>query len=403
MPNEYVARYEGLSHEELWKQLKAGDPNQIDTLAAAWKSLHDTADGLATSLNQDLAKLSAGWSSPSGTEYQRRLGLVSSFSSNLATEFTGIQQGLTLMSGPLRTAQKQAEDPAAADNNNNLVKDAIIGTAIAGPVGGIVGGFFGHSQDEAEKEKARQRMVQLVAGLAADYQVSKESSWSPEAPVPPTDLPGDGTTTSRFNAQSGPSVNSPGGVNGTHDSFTTQRTVSDPSKVSQGPGDGAGSANDGSTVLGPDGQPIDPVTSLAGAGGGLSGAGALGAGALGVGGLAASLFGAGGAGANLGAPGAATASGYPLGSAAGATGGGPGSPLGESTTPGRDPRSAAGSRLAGRQSASGTGYGEEDEPDERLTWLTEDDMVWGTESGAPSVLGTRPAQDPDAEDDGAAG
>src|SRR5215831_13024617 len=94
VPDEYITRYQAYSHEQLWKDLKAGDPNQVDTLAAAWKSLHDTASGLASSLTHDLDKLTAGWSSSSGTEYQRRVGLIASFSSVMANEFDNTYQGL---------------------------------------------------------------------------------------------------------------------------------------------------------------------------------------------------------------------------------------------------------------------------------------------------------------------
>jgi uncharacterized protein YukE len=93
--DEFIARYQGVSHEDLWHQLKAGDPDQVDRLAAAWKSLHDTAHSLATSLSQDLDRLTAGWVSSSGTEYQRRVHLIAGYSQTMAEEFTGLQQGLS--------------------------------------------------------------------------------------------------------------------------------------------------------------------------------------------------------------------------------------------------------------------------------------------------------------------
>jgi hypothetical protein len=380
--NEYVSRYEGLSHEQLWTQLKAGDPGQVDMMAAAWKSLHDTADSLATTLNSDLAKLTAGWSSSSGTEYQRRLGLISGFSSTMAGEFSTLQQHLTLMAGELRTAQKQAEDPAATDNNDHLVTDAAIGFAVAGPVGGVIGGWFGHDQDEAEKEKARQRMVQLVAGLAADYAVATGDGWEQIVPVP-IDLPGN-TSGGQFTPQSGPGaggVAPVGGVGGTR--IPTPRTT-DPKPPSQGPTGGTGTTEGGGPTLGPDGKPIDPATGLAGAGE------LAGVGLLGLGGVTASVLGASGAsglGAGLGPGGGLAGAGPVSGSGLGGAGGA------ENT----DPRSAASSRLTGRQGASGTTRGDgEDESDERMTWLTEDDMVWGAEQAPPSLLGERPADDADA-------
>jgi uncharacterized protein YukE len=384
--DEYVARYQGLSHQQLWTQLKSGDPGQVDTLAAAWKSLHDTADSLANTLTSDLAKLTTGWNSSSGSEYQRRLGLISDFSTTMAGEFSTLHQNLTIMASELRTAQKQAEDPAATDNNDNLVKDAAIGFAVAGPVGGVVGGFFGHDQDEQEKEKARQRMVQLVAGLAADYVVTTGGEWDQSVPIP-DDLPGEDTTGGTYTPRSGPGGTGVGSVGGLNSGTPIYRTVDDPSRPSQGPTSGSGAPGD--STLGPDGKPIDPATGLAGADE------LAGAGLLGVGGLAASVLGASGGG--LGPSGLGTAFG-PGGGLAGATGPGNASGLGGSAGGAGEPHSAAGSRLAGRQAASGSGRGEggDDEPDERMTWLTEDDMVWGAEAAPPSLLGERPAEDPHA-------
>jgi hypothetical protein len=376
--DEYVNRYQGLSHQELWTQLKSGDPGQVDTLAAAWKSLHDTADSLANTLSGDLAKLNGDWNSTSGIEYQHRVGLISDFSNTMAGEFSTLHQNLTIMAGELRTAQKQAEDPAATDNNDNLITDAAVGFVVAGPVGGIVGGLFGHSQDDAEKEKARQRMVQLVAGLAADYVVTTGGEWNQSVPVP-NDLPGADTGGGTYNPQSGPGGTNVGTVGGLNNGTPIYRTVNDPSRPSQGPTSGDG------TTLGPDGKPIDPSTGLAGSGE------LAGAGLLGVGGLAASVLGAtGGGGSGMGA-------GFgPGGGLAGANGPASGPGLGGSAAGGSDPRSATGSRLTGRQAASGTGRGEgEDESDERMTWLTEDDMVWGADAAPPSLLGERRTEDPD--------
>src|SRR5947207_4470227 len=146
----------------------------------------------------------------------------------MADEFDTLYQGLSQMPGPLRTAQKQAEDPAATDDNDNMIKDAAIGFAIAGPAGGVVGGLFGHDQDEEEKEKAPQRMVQLVANLAADYVIARGGTWSPQAPVAPTDMPGDSTRDGRYTASGGPQVGSPGSVGGTHGAVATTSTVDDP-------------------------------------------------------------------------------------------------------------------------------------------------------------------------------
>jgi hypothetical protein len=383
--DEYVARYQGLSHEQLWTQLQAGDPGQVDALAVAWRSLHDRADALATSLTHDLGRLTAGWSSSAGTEYQNRLALIASFSSTLANGFADRHRELTLMAGALRTAQRQAEDPASTDTNDHMLIDAGIGFAIAGPVGGVVGGLLGHSQDEAEERKARQRMVQLVAGLAADYGVTTDIGWTTMVPLPPDGMPSDSTSGARYDAESGPRGASTGSVGATGTASGVHRTVSDPDEVSPAPRSGAGLDQQNGTVLGPDGRPIDPVTALAGAGG-LAGAVAAGLGAL----TASPVVGAGGAG-TLGT--AALGAGHPLGGAASGAGTNTGSAPGD---PGGRDRGAAGSRFAGRQSAANSVGDDGEEPDERMTWLTEDDMVWGAEgAAAPPVLGQRPRPEQD--------
>jgi uncharacterized protein YukE len=385
--DEFITRYQAVSHEDLWRQLKAGNPEQVDKLAAVWKSLHDTAHSLATSLDQDLGRLTAGWASSSGTEYQRRLHLITSYSETMAEEFTSLQRGLSLMSGPLRTAQKHAEDPAATDNNDKAIQDAVIGTVILGPAGGVLGGFFGHSQDEQEKEKAHQRMVQVVATLAAEYSTTRSSNWSAEVPLPPPDLPGTVTDTGP-GARSGPTVTTPGSVGGTHFAVATQRGIDNPSSVAHGPTNGTGEGEtDDTAIVGPDGKPLDGTvptsTTLAGTGTLLGAAGLVGAG-----GLAGALYGAGGATPATGA--FAGPGGYPMGGAAGAGGRGlgPGSTLAADEVAGRQAGGPLGTGRGQTGAGTGRGNGMEDEPDEHMTWLTEDDMVWGAEEGAsPPVLG----------------
>ncbi len=395
MSDEFVNRYSGLSHEQLWTQLKAGDPGQIDTLATKWKSLHDTADSLANALNTDLGKLTAGWSSSSGTEYQRRLSLVSSYSTTMSGEFSDMQHHLTMMAGDLRKAQKQAEDPANTDNNNGMITDAAVGFAVAGPVGGLVGGLFGHHEDQVEKEKARQRMIQLVAGLAAEYSVTTDAKWSQIAPLPPTDLPGDNTTSSRYTPKAGPGVNTPGGVSATSLAIAGHTTAAGPKTPSQVPatGNANGEGQDGEATIGPDGNPIDTSSGLAGAGE------LAGAGLLGLGGLGTAFASAGGSAGMLGL-GYGSGSGLagansPASGLAGANGSGSGSGLASGSGEAGG-RSVTGNQVTGRQgkaAGSGRGDGTGDEEDERMTWLTEDDMVWGAEDAPPSVLGERPAEE----------
>jgi uncharacterized protein YukE len=385
MVDAYYAKYSGLSHEQLYQQLEAGDPDQVDAVAAKFSSLRSTAESVRTSLYNDLKTLAQSWDSESGTEFQRRLDLVGSFAHGLHNEFDTMHGTLTQWSTLLRTARKQAENPAATDNNNNLVKDAAAGAAVGAAVGGapgavvggVIGGIFGHSADDAEKEKAHQRMIKLVAGLAADYVTYNQLP--PTAVKPPPDLPGHEPTGS-FSAQAGPSVGSPHGVGATGSAHmpnnvsagTTGPVHTVPATGGGNPtGVGAGGAGQGT-----------PGTSLLGVGDPLLGAGSGGPGGL-TGGMGVGNPGAGAGGLGSGMGFAPTAE---IAGAAGMAGG-----AGQGTFPGSgsNPNEtlAANRAAAGRGGAVGHGSGD-DEPDEHLTWLTEDEMVWGNDQpSAPGVLG----------------
>ncbi|MDT5043915.1 MAG: hypothetical protein QOE51_4900 [Actinoplanes sp.] len=404
MADEFVARYQGATHRDLYRQLMAGDPDQVEGLAAHWRSLNDTATQLAATLTKDLGDLGPSWDSDAGREFQHRVALVADFSTALGGDFSTMSGTLTTMAGPLREAKKHAEDPADTDDMDKTLIDGAIGTAIAGPLGTAAGAWFGHKQDEEEQKKAAERMVQLVAGLASTY--ATRSSAMPVATGEPTGLPG-----TRSGGRANPAgVGRPTSV-GTvgHGGPATYPTSSAPAPtpVSDGPGSGPGA--DGSDTPGT----IDDPTSLLGAGdltgtggstmSGFPGAGTGGGSGLGAGGLAgaAGVIGlaAGGlAGAMM--PGAGSLSGTSTSTgAAGARGLFPsGSAESNAGLNGGSGKAAAG---LSRRSASGTGRGHEeaDETDDRVTWLTEDNMDWSGVSAPPPVLGAvTPTEDEPASE-----
>ncbi|MGW5671563.1 WXG100 family type VII secretion target [Micromonospora sp. NPDC003776] len=409
--SEYTRRYEHVSHKELYQGVTAGDPKQIDGLSAQWSSMKDTLEGLGRDLTADLDALAKTWSGDAAREFHQRLNLVVDYSGNLAEGMAGMKQALGMMATELRTAQAKAESPEETDDNDKLIGGAVKGFLVGGAAGAVIGGFVGHKQDEAEQEKAHQRMVQVVANLAEGYDFSAYGRIVvPEEP--PVQLPGH-TDTSGPTLGNGPSVGTPSGgptsgtfgpassatatTSGVHHTAPTSGTAGmDPSSTT-------GAGNPG--TIGSVGVTDPAGTSLAGAAPPLTTTGP-------TTGLSSAPF----TGAPTTAPTAGGNSffgvpGVGTGSLAGSTGGVSGRPGG------LDNRSAAGTgRLAGGRGAvvdaegrsnSGKGAGarsampgrngvlgkhgqhDEDETDEHLTWLTEDEMVWGDgRSAPPSVLGT---------------
>src|SRR5690606_2711975 len=207
MADEYYARYAGLSHHDLYYQLRAGDPGQVENLASAWRSLAVSVDELAADLDRDLEGLRSSWTGSASDEFGHRVGLVSEFARELAEEFTRTQRSLSLMAGPLRSAQARAEHPDEADDHDKLFKGAAMG-AIAGPGGALIGGLIGHQQDKEEKQRAHQRMIRLVAELASEYDLAAAPI---EAPVTatPAELPGS-SGGGHVALSSGPRVGTPG-------------------------------------------------------------------------------------------------------------------------------------------------------------------------------------------------
>lgn len=424
--SEYTQRYQGRSHQELYDAVMAGKPEQIEGIAAQWAALKGILDGLGRELSGDLEKLGNTWTGPAGREFQRRLTLIVNHSDALGEGMSGVKQGLTMMAGQLRSAHRKAESPEETDDNDQAVSGALKG-AIFGVPGAVVGGIMGHQQDKEEQEKAHQRMVNLVAELAAGYDLSAyDRVVDPPPPDPetprtvnddrPTPRSGPASTTPSAAPTATGLTGHPGGA-----------TIATPDGLAPVPTTGGGSVpgHDGGTsvvVIGPDGVDGDPsgTTSLAGADPLVSGA-LLAGGAAGLAGLSGptTMPASAGCGPSLlfGAPGGAPAGGVLRTSAL----------AGSSSTPttsarptggaaGAESRSASGvgrsidgrrgepgrAAAAGRQGLTGSGRGagrpgvlggqgraEDDESDDRLTWLTEDEMVWGDGGdAAPPVLGT---------------
>ncbi|MFC5927223.1 WXG100 family type VII secretion target [Micromonospora vulcania] len=437
--SEYTQRYQGQSHQQLYDAVMAGKPEQIDGVAAQWSTLKGTLDGLGRELSGDLDKLGNTWTGSAGREFQRRMTLIVDHAAALGDGMNGIKQGLTMMAGELRTAHKQAESPDETDDNDKAISGALKGAALGVP-GLIAGGLLGHQQDKAEQEKAHQRMVNVVANLAAGYDLSAyDRVINPPPPHPDTpSTTRDDPTTPR----SVPTTATPRAApNATHSTaHTGDATIRTPDGVTPleivggGPGTGPDGAGNGGTpavvVDSGSGSETAPGTSLASADPVLGGA-LLAGGAAGLAGLTGptTVPASAGTGPGLlfGAPGGAPAGGVLRAtSLASSTGSTPTTSARPAAAPAAESRAASGvgrsmdgrrgeangrAATAGRAGAGnatrpgagnatrpganrpgvlgGHGRPEDDESDERMTWLTEDEMVWRDGGdAAPPVLGT---------------
>ncbi|WP_238006611.1 hypothetical protein KZZ52_46905 [Dactylosporangium sp. AC04546] len=395
MGNEYTPHYQGKSHQQLWNELMAGDPDQVDLVSDDWSKLESDARHLAGEITKDLAKLD--WKGDAGHEYQYRLGLVSGYSTKLADDHATVRSALDGMSTALRSAQKTADNPEETDDNDSMVGGILIGGATGGLPGAVVGGFLGHERDEQQKKEAQARMVQLMSDLAADYGVNETGVNIPT--TPPTELPGD-EVGAESDPKKGPGGSVPRSVSGTNDPGTGQtHDTGTFVPVRTAPTTGTGDDQPGTQLLGTDGAVI--------------GAGVVAAGGA-LAGQLVSLTGPGGAGVG---PTTALAGGAPTGLLGGPGGGArPGSETSLQSNAGRPgaagsgaergPMGARGGRDGlfgnnGQRGAGGpmgrNGTGEDDDEERYDTWLTEDDMVWSDDEDAPPpVLGGRSEPPPAA-------
>ncbi|MDG4821988.1 hypothetical protein O7635_08990 [Asanoa sp. WMMD1127] len=332
-------RYAGMSHRELYDQLMAGNPCVVENTVAAWKSAERQADTLAGAIDRDLERVRAGWEGAAGTEFNERVGKISTYSRQLSGDFLATHSGLSQMSAALADAQAKAETPEEHDDNDKMWSGAASGAAkgaILGPAGAaggaLIGGIFGHNQDEEEKERARERMAALVAGVATQYEVADRSDWRPVT-APPPGLP-EGDPNRRTTPAGGPRVGAPAIDPGTGVAGTAPTgSVGTPGHVAADPGLTGGPATTGAGTTDAGTQVGSQLTG--------SGDGAIAAGAATVG-AAGALTGL------VGAPGG------PGGTGTGLTAGSlpPGGVLGQTGKPGATPGGSGTSASAGGKGAN---------------------------------------------------
>jgi uncharacterized protein YukE len=172
------ANYQALTHDELYAQLNLGSPEQVEALAGVWRTIEDTIVSLAASLRRDLAVLPSTWTGPASDEYQRRVSAVVTWAESQADQAAAIRTGLTLMAGSLADAQRQAEPGPGA--TTEWAFDGVLGAAL------------GHQASPAALSQAHDKMVKLIADLAAAYASAERQFWSTAEGIVPGDRTGGG-------------------------------------------------------------------------------------------------------------------------------------------------------------------------------------------------------------------
>jgi hypothetical protein len=177
MADEFYEKYQHLSHQELYRMLRAGSVTQVDGVADTWASIASTLGGLADSLRQDMDRLLGGLDGSTSQEVIEGISALARRAKTLAEEATSVRTGLTAMSQALAAAQRQAEEPQQVPDVTTQA------------VGSVLGAEVGHVPTADELARARERMVWLVARLAAQYGLAEHGNW-PAATTLPSSIVG---------------------------------------------------------------------------------------------------------------------------------------------------------------------------------------------------------------------
>ncbi|HZM84591.1 MAG TPA: hypothetical protein VFC19_53400 [Candidatus Limnocylindrales bacterium] len=172
MADEFYEKYKHLSHQELYRMLRAGMPRQVDGVGDGWATVASTLSGLADSLRQDMDRLLNGFAGSASNEVMEGLSALAQRAKTLAEEATAMRTGLTAMSQALALAKRQAEAPQE------------VPAALAQGVSFVLGAELGHVPTPEEQARARERMVWLVARLAAQYGIAEHANWPAVAALP---------------------------------------------------------------------------------------------------------------------------------------------------------------------------------------------------------------------------
>lgn len=184
MADEYYRRYRGQTHDQLYRQLMRGAPAAVSTQADTWRATAGTTSALSARLRRDVARLAARWSGLGSDEFVGRIGLIVTYAQKLADEAASVGVGVEAMGRALAEAQRQASpDPVGSD-------PLAVRAALRGAATNVLGSSLGHTPPPEEQAAARERMVTLVAELAALYGLVDQANWPAELPSAPAGMPG---------------------------------------------------------------------------------------------------------------------------------------------------------------------------------------------------------------------
>src|SRR5690606_29305715 len=107
--------YQQIAHPTLYRQLCAGDPGHVERVAGTWHVAAASVRAVAADLSAGLAELSQSWCGPGAREYHQRMAQLQAWAEELADEAEAVRTGLSIMSGALATAKREAESAPAAD------------------------------------------------------------------------------------------------------------------------------------------------------------------------------------------------------------------------------------------------------------------------------------------------
>ncbi len=158
----------------LYRQLLAGDPEQVERVAAAWDVVASCVRSIAEDLAADLDAMSQGWAGTGAHAYRERVAVLVAWALRLADDADAMRTGLTVMAAALTNAARTAESPPSDDDD---IEPAI----------GVLGPGFGRLLSPAVRDGLGQRLAQIVAALAQEYAVAEHAFWHGSRPVPSPD------------------------------------------------------------------------------------------------------------------------------------------------------------------------------------------------------------------------